>query len=324
MGRLFADAEDPLVGYGMARATGTPATGWAIPVVATLAVGLGLIPPIACVDTIAEVAATRGVGGASSSLASATGGSAGQGAGSTGEIATCGNKIYQCGDLLDNDADGLIDAADPDCLGPCDNTEDSYYGGIPGQNQSPCRMDCYFDNDSGHGTDDCFWSHKCDPHEVPPYYYPKPDKGNACAYDADASIPGTSSSCEELQSKQSETCLEVCLPLTPNGCDCFGCCELPQGSGKFVYLGSVGADGSTVCTASAIDDPTVCHPCLPVSACFNGCDPCEYCLGKTELPPHCDDPGEQCDGWQPCGGPEQAPCPSKTYCITGCCVPIPQ
>lgn len=240
------------------------------------------------------------------------------------EIATCEGHTYECGDLEDNDNDGLTDYQDPDCLGPCDNTEDSYYGGIPGQNQSPCRMDCYFDEDSGHGDDDCFWNHKCDPNSVSPNYYPEPQNGALCAYDPNAMTPGTMASCDQLQQTQSQLCLDFCGPLTPNGCDCFGCCELPAGSNQFVWLGSIGEDGTSVCTADAIDDPTVCHPCLPVGACFNDCDPCEYCLGKTELPPECD-PDDQCpEEWDPCGGPNQPQCASGTYCISGCCVPTPQ
>ena len=34
-------------------------------------------------------------------------------------VRTCQGKIFQCGDTLDNDGDGLVDAADPDCVSPC-------------------------------------------------------------------------------------------------------------------------------------------------------------------------------------------------------------
>jgi len=59
------------------------------------------------------------------------------------EIAPCGNKVYECGDLEDNDGDGLIDSQDEHCLGPCDNTEDSYYADIPGMTGGPCKSDCF-------------------------------------------------------------------------------------------------------------------------------------------------------------------------------------
>ncbi|NUP13486.1 MAG: hypothetical protein HOW73_46200, partial [Polyangiaceae bacterium] len=82
---------------------------------------------------------TGGSGG-NGAAAAGGGGSASTGGGNTGgstvtpptTIAECQGHVYQCGDLIDNDSDGLLDTVDPDCLGPCDNTEDSYYGGIPG------------------------------------------------------------------------------------------------------------------------------------------------------------------------------------------------
>ncbi|MEI9940975.1 MAG: hypothetical protein WDO69_27475 [Pseudomonadota bacterium] len=85
---------------------------------------------------------------------------------------TCQGKVYLCGDCADNDGDGLVDSDDPDCTGPCDNTEDSYYGGIPGQNNAPCRQDCYFDQDTGSGNDQCFWSQECDPLSLSPEFPP--------------------------------------------------------------------------------------------------------------------------------------------------------
>jgi len=138
-------------------------------------------------------------------------------------IATCQGKVYECGDCIDNDGDCDIDAADAHCMGPCDNTENSFYGGIPGQNNSPCKSDCYFDQDTGSGNDDCYWSHKCDPLEVPPSYTPE---GSQCAYNPNANIPGYSGSCANAFQTQSQVCSGYCGPLTPNGCDCFGLLRL--------------------------------------------------------------------------------------------------
>jgi hypothetical protein len=267
------------------------------------------------------------------------------GGGNTGgmpplQIAECQGHVYECGDLEDNDGDGLTDSYDPDCLGPCDNTEGSYFGGIPGQNNAPCKMDCYFDQDTGAGNDDCYWDHRCDTHSVDPNFYPQP--WNNCGYENpnyqyNANPPYT---CTTGDAAQSDTCMQVCGPLTPNGCDCFGCCELPAGSGAYVFLGSVGVDESTVCTIADINNPAVCHPCDPVAACLNECGECEVCIGKPEPGPECD-PGEggggaggngsgggssgsQCPtGIQPCGLPGQDPCAFGEYCITGCCIPEP-
>lgn len=78
-----------------------------------------------------------GMGVASSARASATSG-AGAGTGSAGG-ATIGSgagppactqvpcsmtgTLAHCGDCVDNDQDGLVDAADASCTGPCDNGE---------------------------------------------------------------------------------------------------------------------------------------------------------------------------------------------------------
>ena len=287
-----------------------------------------------------------GPGGASTATAgtAATGTSA---AASTGagmmSISACQGHIYQCGDLIDNDGDGLIDSEDPDCLGPCDNTEGSFYGGIPGQAGPACTVDCYFDQDSGSGNDDCHWSHKCDPHETAPGFYPESNEGSKCTYDPKANTPGTGGTCDELYTTQSQTCHDYCGPLTPNGCDCFGCCELPAGKGNYVWLGSEDANGNGSCTLADLADPAKCQPCLPVKACLNTCDPCELCIGKTTLPPECtpgsgssgsgssgsgnttgSGGGTQCPaGVQECGLPGQSTCPNNSYCITGCCQQIP-
>jgi hypothetical protein len=240
------------------------------------------------------------------------------GCGNFCSVTTCQGKVYQCGDCSDNDSDCRLDSGDTDCLGPCDNTENSYYGGIPGQNNSPCKQDCYFDADTGSGNDDCYWSHKCDPLEVSPAY---PPEGDQCAYNPNASIPGTNSTCGGLQMAQSTSCSDYCGPLTPNGCDCFGCCEIP-GAPTTVWLGSENPAGVGSCTINAVGDPTKCKPCTQVASCLNTCDTCEICVGQP-LPPGC--VSQTCPaGVQACGLPGQPACPAGFSCITGCCFEAPQ
>jgi hypothetical protein len=233
-------------------------------------------------------------------------------------VATCQGKVYQCGDCIDNDGDCKIDSQDPDCLGPCSNNESGFYGNIPGQNNSPCKQDCYFDGDTGAGNDDCYWSHKCDPHEQAPNYAPE---SSQCAYNINASIPGTPENCSQLMTSQSNLCHSYCGPLTPNGCDCFGCCAIP-GAPTPVWIGSqVNNAGS--CTLNTLNDPTKCKPCEQVTACLNPCDTCELCVGKTTLPPQCAQ--QSCPtGSQACDAPGQPPCPAGSSCITGCCQNNPQ
>jgi hypothetical protein len=251
----------------------------------------------------------------------------------TCNITTCQGKVYQCGDCIDNDGDCRIDSgADPSCFGPCDNNEVGFKGNIPGQNNAPCKMDCYFDQDTGSGNDDCFWSHACDPHSVAPNYPPSGD--NKCAYSSGANIPGTQLTCAQAQQMQSLRCWDAspgatpavtgtdyCGDLVPNGCDCFGCCEI-QGLDHAIYLGSEDASGNGSCTPETLTDPLKCKPCTQVESCRNHCDTCEVCIGRP-LPPEC---GCQvcAAGQQLCGAPCGTPCPAGSFCNTGCCVREPQ
>ena len=225
----------------------------------------------------------------------------------------CQGHIYACGDCLDNDGDGKADMDDADCLGPCQNAEDTFFGAIPGQNHAPCAEDCYFDKDTGLGNDDCLWSHSCDP--LSP-------SGTECPYDPNTKLP-KQTDCASAASSQSAKCLSVCGPLTPNGCDCFGCCAIP-GASTPVWVGSVDDQGDPSCDHEHVGDPTRCKPCTQVAACLNPCDTCELCVGKTTLPASCQN-GSSCSApacptGNPCGLDCLSPCPTGQSCVTGCCV----
>jgi hypothetical protein len=300
-----------------------------------------------CLDDVEIGAFTSGSAGASSAGApsggaasagapsagaasgtGATGGAAGEGGSPSPEGGApadcvpvpCLGKIYACGDCEDNDGDGAVDALDVECLGACDDTEDSF-AGLTGQTNASCRQDCYFDHDAGSGNDGCYYSHACDALSVGPDY---PPSGNAsCEYDEDAKIPGTQASCSELRAEQPEACLEYCKPLVPNGCDCFGCCELPARSGRFVFVGST-IDGVPSCNEDTLGDSEACKPCTPVPSCFERCDDCEICVGEVRPGPGCES-AERCGGEvPPCGADVAEPCSADSYCVTGCCIPIPK
>ena len=239
------------------------------------------------------------------------------------QIAKCGSHVYACGDCVDNDGDGLVDSEDPDCVGPCQNSEDTFFGSIPGQNHQPCAEDCYFDSNSGVGNDDCVWSHTCDPLEVAPSYSPE---GATCAYDATAMLK-KGLDCATALTTQSAACTSVCGPLTPNGCDCFGCCAVP-GTNTAVWLGSTDDQGAPSCDHSHLDDPTRCKPCTLVQGCSNPCDTCELCFGKRTLPASCAgstacSPPSCPAGVTPCGASCLPDCPTGEACVTGCCVAVP-
>ncbi|HTV23934.1 MAG TPA: hypothetical protein VMG12_34825 [Polyangiaceae bacterium] len=228
----------------------------------------------------------------------------------------CGNTTRACGDCEDNDGDGWPDASDPECLGPCDDSEDELFNGTAVNVTGSCRADCYFsfDRNSGSGDDGCSWSYRCDPGSLAPDY--PPTERSMCEYDDALAL------CDPAGPALA-ACQTNCLPLTPNGCDCFGCCELPAGSGSFIWLGSGLERGE--CELSTSTDPSLCRPCTPVAGCQNPCEECELCVGKPELPATCGGAAvPACPGsLRSCDPRSSVGCGPLEYCITGCCVPLP-
>ncbi len=243
---------------------------------------------------------------------SAVAGSLSQAGAPACEPTLCRGKPYQCGNCADDDGDGLVDELDPDCLGPCDDDELGLSTGLATNQSAACRQDCYFDGDNGPGNDKCEWSHSCDPLSVAPDY---PPSGQArCKYGANMGVD-----CAGLFATQQKACTDVCLPLVPNGCDCFGCCELPGGSGKYHFIGA--GRGAQGCQRDTLDDPVACPPCTYVPSCFNDCGKCETCVDKAP-DPSCN-PGSACPlGERACS--PAAPCDFGDYCVTGCCVRAPE
>jgi hypothetical protein len=257
---------------------------------------------------------------------------------------SCAGRFTECGDCEDNDGDGLTDSRDRECLGPCDNTETpALLAGVGGETGGPCLADCYFDFGNGPGNDDCHWDHRCDPLAVGPDF---PPEGSDCQYD-EGRVDGMN--CPD---PQSEMCHTICSPLTPAGCDCFGCCTFPEitdrpaaEGGPHVWIGSVIEGTNTgTCTFEEVTNVEACRPCTPVADCYNDCGRCELCIGRTEIPADCYPPdagpgydaGPDFDGGPPydggvdlrcpvgqqyCGLPGEPECPVDYYCVTGCCVP---
>jgi hypothetical protein len=250
---------------------------------------------------------------------------------------TCANHQTECGDCMDNDGDGLIDSHDPDCIGPCSNSEANLFGSVGGSSASACNLNCYFDFGQGGGTG-CSWDHECDP--LTPV--------TNCPFVAPASRnPGLAMHCPAMQSA---ACHSECEPLTPNGCDCFGCCQFGS---DFLYIGTRDSSGNATCTIerARMHDTTACHPCTPVTdpvthgfSCGNSCGACEYCIDGHVPDPSCfSTPPPDAGVTQPDGAvvhPDagintmQCPagitpcdaagnCPMGSYCITGCCEVAP-
>ena len=158
------------------------------------------------------------------------------------------------------------------------------------------------------GNDGCVWQLKCDPKTT----------NAACPYDqAYAQSHRSSARCRRRSRRSAST---SCRKLTPNGCDCFGCCTVP-GRADAVRL-------VPTCTAADFGDPIKCPRCTQVAQCMTPCGHCEYCIGKTTLPADCATDGGTpytCpEGYIACGqyGVPATQCPTDTTCVTGCCRPI--
>jgi hypothetical protein len=265
---------------------------------------------------------TAGAGGNAGSAGSA--GGAGGTAGVGGSAASgCPVNPSACTDGMDNDGDGKIDGADPECVGACDNDEGTFATGISGDNIDACKQDCFFDGNSGMGDDGCEWNLKCDPAS------PGANATKACPYDANV---------KNCPAKQSDTCIKSCQRVTPNGCDCFGCCAVAANGKNYTVM------LLSSCKTGLLDDPKACPPCTQQTSCVNTCGKCEVCVGKPAPDPSCVITPPAGDAGVPDGGtpppppsdasPEEGPCPAGvTYCgpggstcsggavcLTGCCL----
>jgi hypothetical protein len=199
-------------------------------------------------------------------------------------VPQCGNGPCACANGKDDDGDGLRDGFDPECTAPFDDDERSFATGGHGENQNGKFRDCFFDGNSGF------------------------DEGCRCA----SETRGVNASCETWQA--TDACVEACLPRVPNGCDCFGCCEVQRASGVLsVHL-------NDACAMALLDDPVACPRCTPNPTCFNPCGPCELCAGRTptHLPATCANGLNQCDDGAPVCGVVSG-CSAGEYCLQGCC-----
>jgi hypothetical protein len=210
-------------------------------------------------------------------------------------IVFCGEAPCACSNGEDDDNDGEIDGFDGECTGPYDQDEATFATGEVKQGNPFCG-DCFFDGNSSSNDDGCVIATACS------------ETGSA------ENAPGACANCEP-----SPVCVNTCLPRTPNGCDCFGCCEVEGTTGTLAIL------LVDTCSIADLEDVSKCPRCLPSPDCKNPCGTCELCPGKTlaDLPPNCaagGGPGFSCDQGDLCS--PQLPCPTGSYCGQGCCQPI--
>ncbi len=231
----------------------------------------------------------------------------------------------ECADCADNDGDTKIDGFDAECSGPLDDREDSFETGIPGDNMDATYQDCFFDGDSGGGNDGCSQHVCCLMHAnniqecmalAPNSNYNKYEKNKCYQPWGNVAVPSK--------------CSMNCGPLSPPGCDCFGCCTVCQGdvsTCRDVVLNpqvSPNCDGSNINdaggdgTLGTADDP--CKACVKNTDCGGatcGGSTCTLCPGET-LPSSCGGNSTCPTGYVECAA--DGTCPAETYCSSGCCV----
>lgn len=212
--------------------------------------------------------------------------------------AQCSGHACACDDGKDNDGDTLIDGFDPECSGPFDDDESSFATGAPAGSK-PCR-DCFWDNNAGSGDDDCRYPQEC--------------LQNPLA----AGGKGACSSCDV-----SKKCVDSCAGRTPNGCDCFGCCEITSNGSRLL----IALNDNCSLDKLKLDDPQACPRCVQNPTCRNACGRCELCLGRKpqDLPADCgvgtQEPGPRfvCDEGEPVCS-DATGCAPGLYCQLGCCL----
>jgi hypothetical protein len=216
--------------------------------------------------------------------------------------ADCGGRLCACDNGIDDDGDELIDGLDPECTGPFDDDEASFRTGTSDSTLGLCQ-DCFWDANADSTDDGCQYNSECLFGRVP------------TTGEADCTDCAVSARCENS-----------CGPRTPNGCDCFGCCDVTRNDGSVVSVLL-----NDACSIRDVDDATLCPRCIQHPTCRNDCGVCELCPGRKRRDlaqvcrgkPEDDTPGFSCDGGeQVCD--ETHPCPRDFYCQLGCCLFIPQ
>ncbi|MBL4633164.1 MAG: hypothetical protein JKY56_04785 [Kofleriaceae bacterium] len=240
----------------------------------------------------------------------------------------CTPTASQCNNCQDDDADGLIDGADPECTSLDDDDESSFATGIPGDNRDAIIQDCFFDGDSGGGNDGCD-IHVCCLLE-PAVDCCEGDETTA----NDGCVEFTGPKYDPAECVQTPACQENCQPLTPPGCDCFGCCTICVGDQcQDIFTNPAIYDEEN---CQNIPNPTEgqccesenlggCYSCTKSTDCGGAaCDDdptdCILCPGQTEsdLPASCGGAPECPEGVTVCEQTDD--CGMDQYCTNGCCV----
>jgi hypothetical protein len=202
----------------------------------------------------------------------------------------CNGRTCACSNGLDDDGDKLTDGEDPECTGNADDLENSFATRSDDDRENAKCQDCYFNTVPG--NDVC-------------------NRPSSCATDGTPS--GGTGACRECA--VGNACVSACAALAPNGCDCFGCCEVWNKGQKLRILLRAS------CSMDTLADAVACPRCEQATDCLNECSTCERCPGKTlnDLPSSCSAPPQfQCNEGKTCT--KDPDCGPARYCSQNCCV----
>ena len=141
----------------------------------------------------------------------------------------------QCSDGIDNDGDGKIDYADPECVGGAGQRRELVRDRHPRRQRRRLQAGLLLRRQLGHGRRRLHVAAQVrsadDERGVPVRPGVRHPARDECS----------------LSSSQSQTCVDKCQKLVPNGCDCFGCCAVPGASTPIRLVAT--------CTAKDFGDP---------------------------------------------------------------------
>ncbi len=177
------------------------------------------------------------------------------------EPVACRGQPRACGNCLDDDEDGLPDYLDPDCWGPCDDSESL----LDSRRSCPSEA-CIFDPNCGSGDDErCLQliPNGCDCHgccAVPGQTFSVMLNGTA----------GSDPTCSTLLLEDESACVRCEQdPSCMNECGecelCFGKKELPPTCASDAGCPQPECDGQQACGFACS------APCPPDTACVSGC-----------------------------------------------------
>ena len=280
-------------------------TSFFIAVLAVVVAGAFLVLVPGCGNSVNALSIDGG--GASTG----TGGDGDRRSGGTG-----GGKIpvgqTQCSDGIDNDGDGKIDYADPECVGAARQRRELVRDRHPGRQRRRLQAGLLLRRQLGHGRRRLRVAAqvRSDEHEravpVRPGVRPVSTR--------------TSARCRRRSRRAAST---TARSWSRTAATASAAASVPGAPTPIRLVATCTAEGLRQSRRSA-------RACTQVTQCMTPCGHCDYCIGKDTLPADCTPdptaarPTPARPATRPAGSTAsiRRMCPTDTGCVTGCCRPI--